>query len=569
LWEGECAGFDTETDKGYARVLASHDAVIEVSSIDDALAFLSMLRFRSTLNVFYNLAFDAEVLLKWDRDLLSSVASTGEGVHGPYRVKYIPRKLLRITKYRGKPDKRGKLHGDCWAYYDAAQYFRMPLAAASKKYLGEEADLDMKEDRARLFELHSIDEIKTYCQHDALLAKKLADKTVQSLRAVGLKTKRLTSAGQLSQIYALQNADLPCSYHLPRRVASMYWESFKGGWTDVYRKGTMKAWNYDIRSAYPYHLSCLPDIREGLWREGLDEGAAMGVVHARINRGVDDFSPVPFRDFGCSMYYQVNTPVDCYLTFAEYFALEKHCDLEPLEAHAFYPSGGKKPYAELVRKLFERKEALRGDDHAYRSAKELINSLYGKTCERRKGPRGWKGGRLFNPCYAAETTGRTRAQIFDAFYALRRSLICVATDGVFCKEPAHVNENGELGSWSRELDGEELTLIQSGVYESPGRKLKARGLMHVESLRKELDCDGDSITVQWERPFHAKESLAEHDSKALGRKTCFEDVGVFLPVEKSINVNHDRKRWWDHKVTCRDLLEKEVGSNPIPLDLVA
>jgi len=560
-WNGDCHGFDTETENGYARVLASDDAVIEVKSFQDVLDFLTQRRFTRSLNTFYNLQFDAECLLKWDKDVTRGVAESGESFYDTTRIRYIKGKLLRIAELTGH-GRDGKEKRRTYTFYDAAQFYRLTLANAAQQYLGKSAMVAMKEDRARLFQLHKMPEIMSYCQNDALLTKELTDRLVISLRAVDLETKRLTSSGQLSQIYALQNSDIPKSITLPRRIADMYWEAFHGGWFDTYKKGTMPAWSYDIKSAYPFYLSQLPDVSKGDWYPRLDEAAEMGVIKVLVTKSPRDCLPLAFTGMGCSTYFYIDEPVEYYMTYTEFFQLEQDFGLEPLEFYAFSSHGTPVyPYKTLVDKLFTRKEALRGDDHAYRTAKELINSLYGKTCEKRKEKGKWRTGRLFNPCYATETTARTRMQIYKDFHASREDLISVATDGVFTTHPINVPTGINLGDWSPELTGQDFTIIQTGIYESKGGKTKARGLMKVKSLREKLDSQSTKISIDWVRPMHQKECI---------RQDRIEDIGCFMPIHKEIDILNDKKRMWLTKPkSAHDLLDHAYGTHPIPISILS
>ena len=107
-------GLDTETYQGYAYLICdSEGGYLWIQDIDSALEYLTQRRFRQKHNFFYNLRFDYQAILKWlPESFLFELYSTKSTQYDSYHIKYIPKKLLSITK--------GKHNS---SFYDLAPFF--------------------------------------------------------------------------------------------------------------------------------------------------------------------------------------------------------------------------------------------------------------------------------------------------------------------------------------------------------------------------------------------------------------------------------------------------------------
>lgn len=542
-------GYDTETQDGYARIAATSEGWRRIDSIEDVLSFLSAKTARGRLNVFYNIAFDFEVLFKHEPRILKQLAAGSIAEYDGWRVKYLPKKELCLRS----PSKHTT------RFYDVAQFYQSSLAKAAHDYLGLEAH-EFKGDRARLFEKHSIARIGEYCQHDAMLTQRLGERWMRALGSIDLRPPKLISAGYLSAFFAMQHADIPTAHSLPRRVARMYWQSYRGGWFDCYKRGSYTASSYDVKSAYPWALSQLPDQRHGVWHNEVGEPGRMGVVRCVITRCPRDFIPLSVPQGILRLYPLFDIAIETTLTLGEFLSYERDFGLEPLEAWEFRPDvRAAYPYAELVRKLYALKERSKGDDAAYNAVKKVINSLYGKTAQRTKHERAARAGSLFNPCYASETTARTRTLIYDRFKPYAERIISVNTDGVILEGSAPVGNGSELGELAAKHENERMLSVGCGVYQFEGERITARGFKGVRELCELCNTDSLKLAISYERPKHYKESI---------RQDRYDDIGVFKRVDYELDLRHDLKRLWLHPPhAARDLLSSRFASSPVPLSI--
>ena len=87
---------------------------------------------------------------------------------------------------------------------------------------------------------------------------------------------------------------------------------------------------------------------------------------------------------------------------------------------------GRKPFRPFIEKFYEMKMNSPKDTAEYAVSKVMLNSIYGKTIQAVNG----KTGKLWNPFYAAVTTGGTRARLAELVRVNGFSALSVATDGI-------------------------------------------------------------------------------------------------------------------------------------------
>jgi hypothetical protein len=588
----ECVGWDTETVDGYAKIASDGLTWAKLDSLDDALSYLTRRTNRRTIGVFYNLNFDVAALFKYDRAVLRALAKDGQAVTGDYSIRYIPSKALVIrTHPRAVKKKDGKTYTnykDTFYYFDIAQFYAgtttlweskriAGLAAAAKVYLGQDPH-ELKGDRARLFNKHPAETIAAYCMDDAAKTRQLAELVIQSLNAQGLVTNRLYSCGYVAQQYAQAYADVPTSRDAPRIVNRLYHSAYRGGWFDNYQRGIVTATTYDLKSAYPWALRQLPDLRQGQWKKCLDH-SDVGVVHCSVHGGAQNGQPLAVKFAGRNVYPVFDADTRLTLTFGEYWRLKPFFSLKPLQAYAFHPFiGCPRPYEGLLDRLFAEKEKYPSTDARYLMAKKIMNSFYGKSAELRKDGASWKAGKMFNPCYAAEITARVRMRMFDAIREHAEHVVSILTDGVIFDAPISLPCGKNLGDWELKHHNEPCVVLSSGVYEyhahhahdtrcyqdgvlscgmTEGQhcgERATRGFSKSNSLYELLDTDHAVKTVT-HRPTKLKEAVIQ---KRMG------DIGVFADVEKELRFDTDLKRLWPEDITKpRDLLGRAYASRPL------
>ena len=279
-------GFDTETEKGYARIAANSQAWTEIAGIDDVFSCLLNKRHRDTINVLWNLSFDVECLFKWSKDILTQFAQSGEATYDDYELHYIKGKCLSIR------DKAKHTY----RFFDIAQFYLSSLAKATVEYLHEEPH-EFKSSRATLFQDHPLPAIGNYCAQDARQTRDLGTLLMHTIQKIGLSSNRPYSCGYLAQDFSLRNADVPTMKGIPRPVLRMYWQAYRGGWFDTYQRGYGKITSYDISSAYPWALTQLPNVQHGKWVRGVHDKSNLGVAAVTLNAKVPVSLMVPANTY--------------------------------------------------------------------------------------------------------------------------------------------------------------------------------------------------------------------------------------------------------------------------------
>ena len=134
-------GLDTETDKGDIFLIAdSKGHFLDKITLKSCLKFLFSKRYQGSWNFFYNLSYDAEVILKLLAEKLNIYKRTRKLKFRfeDYKIEYIPNKKLAIRKGH---------HSS--VFFDIAQFYHASLVNAYQKNIRklDQQYLEMKEKR--------------------------------------------------------------------------------------------------------------------------------------------------------------------------------------------------------------------------------------------------------------------------------------------------------------------------------------------------------------------------------------------------------------------------------------
>lgn len=547
-----CEGFDTETKNGYAKIIASSTAWREVESLDDCLELLTRGNANHEFNMFWNINFDFNVIFKWDRDTLYQIHEKGEARYKHYYISYLKSKSFLIHDLQQKKKYR---------YYDAFQFYKSKLSKAAEKYLGQ-SEHELKQDRANLFDNHSIKEIGDYCQDDAMKTKLLSERLVEGFNKQQLYLKHLFSTGYVAQEYVLRKTDVCTMWDVPKPVNRMYWQAYRGGWFDTYKRGVMKVTSYDLSSAYPAVMYNFPDLRQGKWKKGIDEDQAIGVITCKLKSDLMECQPLAVKSGILNVYPLFANESNISMTLQEYKALKKHMDIEVQEAWTFHEQEGcRRPYQEIISYLYDLKQKAEKNSSDYLVSKLIMNSSYGKTCEltKRKDKAGvekWTIGKLFNPVYAAETTAWARVELFNHILPYSKHVVSVLTDAVMFDREISLPQKTGLGAFELKHKDMECLVVQTGVYQFEDGDGATRGFGKNTDLWKVVDTDSTALKVNVLKPMNFKECIIQD---------CFEKIGVFVEKEKKIDLNKDRKRLWEDVKSAKQLLNGPIESWPVPV----
>lgn len=494
-------GFDTETADGNVFMLSYAWMGEEPESVDANGAFLepstiwkylTHRRAEGAVNVWYNLDFDANVLLSQvltGRQMARLVVGTSVDT-GRYEVDFIPGKFLKIS------------HGNhVYYHYDISQFFFAPLDKAANEVLGigKLPDVDTsafgaligptRDGRPRTrvndYILDNWFRIREYARRDAQLTRDLWVETVDAGESdkLDIPMGKPFSTGYLAESYLREHLEQKPGIG-PKAVARLAWDAMKGGRFEAFKRGNVgRVVGPDINSAYPAVLSELPDPATLQWQRVYDmsefPNADYGFVDATVTTADAKIQPFGTKVDGKLTYPQLNgvriqTILPIFRFAVENGLIERaHIHKawlgyespatrfpfrDELDIPGLYTQ--RKEYGEKELALFEM------------LLKIVLNSMYGKTAQttvRRKPTptdRALKeyehyvpelslppslrdeyaegfvetldAGAWFNPFLAAYITGLTRLELHKRVveYGLEDATVMFATDSVMIEADA-------------------------------------------------------------------------------------------------------------------------------------
>jgi hypothetical protein len=577
-------GLDTETPMGKIAVIATNEESSEVKTFEDILTFLGKHRYRGSIFWTFNLQFDVEHILKstGDIDFLRELYDHGTQRPGleyhDHFIQYIPRKLFKICK-----NKR------CVTFYDIAQFYRgASLEKASQQYLGigklKNVDSKRLGEEVNYYEEH-LNETLEYCQRDAELTLKLAQKIEEAFTLRGISFRNPISMAKISEVYVNDHYRYPKVLSVHNQMHQMARHCFHGGLFWTLKRGYFRQslYCFDINSAYPSVMSTLPHWGNGEFKEVFEPtGAQFGWYGCEF-----DCCWVPQFQYQKQFFTQQMDGYEAievifnnkrkiypsgmrkqWITAAEYWWMKKNgfkCNFgygyEWIQTKNKYVS----PFEWMAAMYKERKLIMKHDKSGMLqySLKILLNGLYGKTCQYKHGE-----GRFTNFFYASYITAETRLKVAEIAMRHPKETIEIATDSVTLTKDIsdELKITDYLGDWSRTEYTEGL-FIGSGMRQTwtlgGGYVTYARGLTDKRDydLRGDMENNRDSaeLTFTRKRPIHLGEMLLHH------YKLSFADLGVFMDIKKNLRVNTDTKSIWERDYeTFGDFLDSEpMGGEPL------
>jgi len=566
-------GLDTETYKGYVKLICDDAGNYkEVDDFEQIMQFLTKERFRNHFNWFWNIKFDFESIIKYlDKDELIDLYNDHQIQHYDYTLKFIDRKFFAIS-----------LKGASRFYfYDMFGFIETSLNNAAKKYFGEEKLHDVV-DSSRLntdlkYWQDNRDNIIKYCIKDAELTKRIADYFWGLVyKNMEFYPKRPFSKGKIAEEYFLSKCYIPTINDIPKKALEFSYNSYLGGRFELIQKGYFeKCYTYDIKSAYPHIISELIDYSKGKWfrcKTGrINKDAYTGYYLCSIDCLELVFSPFTKKVQGLSIY--PNGKFKQYLSKTEiefYRDNFDSVDIKILDGMEFIADEILTPFRDEILKLYKWKETEKDEDVKY-AVKIFMNAFYGKTIQK-SGDLNLTG-KVFNPIWGTEITSQTRLKLFKLMLQDIESVIGTSTDSVHSIRPLSTPKTPKLGDFALDFTGEGVYVMSDVYYlwntETGKSKDKIRGF----SLSKTKDTEDIKMPLtkilstmskdtiykyKTKRPYHLGECLLHTKSRKIS------DLNIFAEIEKSININGDKKRIWDSQFkNGRDCLKRNIQSMPI------
>ena len=548
---------DTETRDGDIFLIADSDGKFldEITPIS-VMNFLFSRKYQNTWNFFFNLNYDAEVILKLLGSELFKYKQTGNlnFTFRDFKIKYIPSKTLSITKGHHSA-----------VFFDIAQFYKQTLLSAYEKNIGKVDDnyKDYKKKRAifsKSFYDHNKTKVRNYCIQDCKFTKELSEHFVKLFHnAFGFYANRWLSSGYLAEKVIINHKIvIPEFNEIPFKIQQFSRWSYFGARFEILKRGYIgTAYLYDINSAYPYAMTKIPDLQDGKWinHKKINQKAKMGFF--KILADIPDFEtipPFPFRKDNMIIF--PSGKFETYCTLAEL----QVCDpkfYKVLDAWQFIPNSENYPLKKFIEKLYRKRMRLkRQKDPMELPIKIILNSMYGKTGQLHKG----RIGNLFNPVIFAFITGYARAMLYDFVKVnkLEKELVSFATDSICVTKKLKINSH-KLGDFSKENEAKDVFFLQNGVYRFNGkwknRGIGSLGINQIEHLDT-FEKDG--------KLFYRFKVLRSNRLIQSILSNNLKDIGKITEKTREINLNADKKRFWLETLT--GINDKMNRSLPISLN---
>jgi hypothetical protein len=212
---------------------------------------------------------------------------------------------------------------------------------------------------------------------------------------------------------------------------------------------------YDIGSAYPHAMVSLPPLTAGRWESVSDyHPGAAGVYHIRGHvrgRCIYGVFPATTRKRGERTVYIEEGPFDVWTTGWEVASAWDEISLDSVEGFIWKPApGAVNPFKHFVDHFFRLKQETPKTDPRREMAKVILNSLYGKTIQRRPLGPDWIAGGLFNAFWASQITGHCRAELHRLEH--KYQALHTSTDSILT-HASHVPTGTGLGELQQVAQG--------------------------------------------------------------------------------------------------------------------
>lgn len=468
--------------------------------------------FEDTIRVAWDLdEFAALILRYFPLDLLSKLSRNKKCTLPPYRIFYIPSKLLSITHI---PTRKQS------TIYHLSQYY------------------------PALYE-PDIDDMVS-----------LGQELLHTLKKMNLEPTKLTSPVAIYDECILSRIDLPEAKDMPVDACELALRCSGKLWIEAHQLGYFpQTYDYDMNSAFPFVTQNLIDIRDCKWLHSPNYQPE--AIYGYTNCNVEIYPHVnlsPIIYDGEEHLISPTGKFPSHLTKAELDFIRKHNIGQYHIKDGWWaipkiPNPPKPLFYHITQLLkYKGKSPL----HTL-LAKTMSAGIYGKFGEE------WTDsyGHHFNPCWYSEISTTVRLLVAEFAYAFNlhtenySNLLHIAVDEVKTTEPIPIPKDNKR--WKHAYQGHSL-LISSGLCYTRLNKPKSLTIDQVVSLI-EAHPSSAYYQTQVNRPI----TLGD----AVGRKQP-ELIGKLANFRTSIDLTHpDHDRHFPAlPKTGQDLLSNTYQSQP-------
>ena len=533
---------DTETRDGNIFLIADSDGkFLDKITPENIINFLFSSKYQNTWNFFFNLNYDAEVILK----LLGPELFRYKKTHNlnftfrNYKIRYIPSKSLSITKGHHST-----------VFFDIAQFYKESLLSAYENNIGKIDDnyKEFKKKRSQFsksFYRHNINKVRNYCIQDCKYTKELSEHFVSLFNdAFGFMPKRWLSSGYLAEKVIINHKiKFPYFNEIPFKIQQFAKRSYFGARFEILKRGHIgTAYLYDINSAYPYAMTKIPDLLNGKWinQKTINQKSEVGFF--KIQADIPDFEMIPCFPFRKNnMIVFPSGKFETYCTLSEL----KVCDpkfYKILDSWQFIPNSETYPFKKFIEKLYRKRMRLkRQNDPMQLPIKIILNSMYGKTGQLYRN----RIGNLYNPVMFSFITGTARAMLYNFAKEnkLENEIVSFATDSICTTRKINL-KSAKLGEFSLENEANDVFFLQNGFYRFNGKwkqrglgKLGTRDIEHLDTFEKD------------DKLFYRFKMTRANRLRSSILSNKLSEIGKITEKTREVNLNADKKRFWFEPLT--------------------
>ncbi len=521
----------------------------------------------------YNMDFDIRAIVHPNFlpfSVVENVGLFGRAEHQGLRFKFIPGKFLEVTGEDG----RG------FMLNDLKQFYGMSLGAAAAKYLPERPKLPFPKSWYNQMDkcLRDARRARTmaYAIQDVDSTEGLKDKLVDSMTALGLKTKRLSSCASFARA---RYGGILERVRAPDYINKLFERGFFGGRIECNRLGVVKGVKlYDINSAYPSEIAKLKDPTKGEHVQSergtksskIDYG--LYLVEADVPRE-ERFGPLAVRRAGGVFYPVGRVKTWCCLPGLR-AVREAGFPVKVLKAYEILDC----PPAPLFSDIGSLYALRKGSDVGL-AIKLTINSLYGlmaeatnylaedPTGERLAGSRSVvsrsRYGKLTNFIMASQITEAVRMRLWKEARRMGDAVHFMATDGLLVDNSVSLPCGGGLGDWGLKGEFASAVILGCGRYLLRGKFGAKPGddeEFHLRGFPVRRDLFDKLARCKRKRAYIKMLdtlSLREWASDLLA-----DSLNVLAPSSKRLEVNDEKRYWLKTFPAVKDYFSGTVESKP-------
>lgn len=360
---------DTETYHGKAFLLSTSKRVYQIKGF---MQFVDIAISLETRFTFFNLEYDVSALLKYlPKSIVEQVYLDKAVYYRDICLRYLAGKYFKISGA-----------GFCLHFYDIFPFFQTSLDRAGKKFLGKGKSQMPKKWLAQLspeFYRQNRAKIDKYAIQDAALTQGLTDLICTALNESNIGVEHLYSPGYVAKSYLRQKGVI--IKDVPDKHLQFVRDGYFGARIEVVKRGYFKkAQMYDIKSAYPFALSQLPNFSDADYSKDKTIKSDWFFVKAKVWSNPADSHLLPRRTSQGVIVFPQFTGQTTTMTNFEYDYLKRNklARIEVLEVLNIWKKK-ETPFAPIIAELFARRKESSGKSILF---KLILNSLYGIFAEK-------------------------------------------------------------------------------------------------------------------------------------------------------------------------------------------